>query len=344
MRFELTYDLFCPASSPATIDAHYRAMLEQAEYGEQHGFDAVNLFEHHGVPENYLPSPLVAAAAVAARTRRARLQPMVVVPFYDVIKLAEDLAVIDIISAGRLDPVFAGGYVDEEFEMFARDQARRRQTVDHAVSFIRRAWTEEVTELDGRSVRVTPKPIQRPHPKITIGGMSMAAARAAAAIADDFTGPEKFRAGYREACVGMGRPDPGPGRERTPFIQVSTDPERDWPRAAPYLLSSIARYREWTSKSNKSGRPGTRAYDIQTAEELRASAAYRLVTPEECVQLLTGLGDHTTVSLQPGWGGQDPDIAWSSLELFVGEVMPRLHDRLEATGGTERVRSSEETN
>jgi alkanesulfonate monooxygenase SsuD/methylene tetrahydromethanopterin reductase-like flavin-dependent oxidoreductase (luciferase family) len=326
VRCELAYDLFCPPSSPVPMGAHYAAMLEQAEYADQHGIDAIYFTEHHGVPENYLPSPLLAAAAVAGRTRRVRLRTIVVVPFCDPIKLAEDIAVVDLLSSGRVDPIFGAGYVDYEFEMFGKEMADRRRTVDSAVEFVRRAWTEDEVELDGRRVRVMPKPLQQPHPTITMAGMSNASARSAARVADDFQAQEKFRTVYRQACLELGKPDPGPGPVRPPFMHVTEDPERDWPRLAPFFLSAIGRYLLWTTESARSGRPSSAIYSIHSEEELRSSPAYRVVTPDECVELIAGLGDDAVVRLHPGWGGYSPELASSSLELFATRVLPRVRE------------------
>src|SRR5687768_3624724 len=116
-------------------------MLDQAEYADRNGIDAIYLTEHHGVPENYLPNPLVAAAAVAARTRHVRIRTMVLVPFHEPVRLAEDIAVVDLLSRGRIDPILAAGYADFEFQMFGKDMADRRRTVDDTVAFLRRAWT-----------------------------------------------------------------------------------------------------------------------------------------------------------------------------------------------------------
>ena len=328
VRFELAYDLFCPPSSPVPMAAHYAAMLDQADYADSHGFDAVHFNEHHGVEENYLPSPLVAAAAVAARTRKVQLRTLLLTPFYGPVKLAEDIAVVDLLSGGRMVPVFAAGYVDREFEMFGKDLADRRRTVDSAVEFVRRAWTEDEVEFEGRRVRVTPKPVQQPHPPIVMAGTSRVAARAAARLADDFLASEEWRTVYREACVELGKPDPGPGPKRLPFIHVTEDPERDWPHIAPFLLTAIGKYLGWTTGNVQAvGRTTSAPFQIRTEEDLRQSPAYRIVTPDECVELVAGLGQDGLVRLNPGWGGYDPQLAWSSLELLATKVLPQLREQ-----------------
>jgi alkanesulfonate monooxygenase SsuD/methylene tetrahydromethanopterin reductase-like flavin-dependent oxidoreductase (luciferase family) len=324
LRCEVAYDFFYTPSSPVPLEVHYRSMLDQVEYADDNGFAAAYFTEHHGALDNYLPAPLIAAAAAAARTRRMRLITVLLAPFYDPIKLAEDIAVLDLVSSGRASPVLAAGYVDSEFEMFAKEMRDRRTTVDSTASFLRRVWTDGEAELEGRRVRVTPRPVQRPHPPITMGGMSSTGARAAARYADDYMGPEHLRDVFRQERIQLGMPDPGPGLIRAPWLHVTEDPDRDWPLVAPFVLGAIGNYLEWTTQSAKSGRPGSTVWEVRSEEELRASPYYRIVTPEECVEIVSALGDDVLVRLQPGWGGYSPELAWSSLELFVSRVLPFL--------------------
>ena len=92
VRLSLRYDMRAPAFGPP-VQALYAAALEQSEWAEGHGFESVNLTEHHGSDDGYCPSPLVLAAAIAGRTRSLRiLVAALVLPLYDPIRLAEDLA------------------------------------------------------------------------------------------------------------------------------------------------------------------------------------------------------------------------------------------------------------
>jgi alkanesulfonate monooxygenase SsuD/methylene tetrahydromethanopterin reductase-like flavin-dependent oxidoreductase (luciferase family) len=300
-------------------------MLDQVKYADARGFECVNLWEHHGVAENYLPSPLTAAAAVAAVTRAVQLRTLLVAPFYDPVRVAEDIAVVDLLSGGRVRPVFGAGFVDEEFMMLSKELAERRSATDALVAFLRRVWTEDAVEFNGRRIRIMPKPLQQPHPPITMGGMSAAAAKSAARLADDFYGRDEHRDIYRRECVKLGKADPGPWPVRGAyFMHISEDPERDWPQLAPFVLTAIRRYFTWTTRSNPAGRPGSNLFDVHSEEELRASPLYRVMTPDECVKLFATLGKDAVATLHPGWGGYSPDLAWSSLELFVNRVLPRL--------------------
>jgi alkanesulfonate monooxygenase SsuD/methylene tetrahydromethanopterin reductase-like flavin-dependent oxidoreductase (luciferase family) len=96
----------------------YREMLEQCAWADRLGFDAVVFGEHHGTDDGYLPSAVTAAAAVAGRTAQLKLRPMIMAPFRDPLAVAEELAVLDLASAGRVTPIVLGGYVRGEFAMF----------------------------------------------------------------------------------------------------------------------------------------------------------------------------------------------------------------------------------
>jgi len=330
--FGITYDMWCPPFADTPPAAQYAAMLDQIEYVDEHGWAMVSFNEHHRSKDGYLPSPLIATAAVAARTRQIALRPLLLLPFYETLKLAEDLAVVDLISGGRLAPVFGAGYRAEEFEMFDKDLADRRSTIDEAVQALRTAWTGEPFEYRGRTVQIMPRPAQRPAIPIFLGGSSKAAARAAARLADGFYPTEaRWWEVYREELEKLGRSIEGgpPARGGPMFLHVSEDPDRDWPLITPYLLNAIHQYREWTFPNMKAMGKVPPQFSVESEEDLRASNHYVIVTPDECVDLLAPLGAGGLVTIRPGWGGYSPELGWSCLRLLVENVIPRL-DALEA--------------
>ncbi len=173
----LRYDLRAPSFGPPA-DALYRAALEQCAWAEDHGFAMVTLSEHHGADDGYCPSPLVFAAAVAGRTRSLRiLVAALVLPLYDPIRLAEDLAVLDLASGGRVDLVIGAGYRTEELAMFGRQMGERVALVEEGIAVLRAAWSGEEFEYRGRRVKVTPRPARPQGPALLMGGATPAAAR-----------------------------------------------------------------------------------------------------------------------------------------------------------------------
>src|SRR5919106_2090746 len=146
----LRYDLRAPAFG-APAEALYRAALDQCAWAEDHGFAMVSLSEHHGSDDGYCPSPLVMAAAIAGRTRRMRiLIAALVLPLYDPIRLAEDLAVLDLASGGRIDLIAGAGYRHEELAMFGRDMDERVALFEEALDVLRAAWSGEEFDFRGR--------------------------------------------------------------------------------------------------------------------------------------------------------------------------------------------------
>jgi len=137
-NFYLHYDFRAPAIGPSA-DRVYAAALEQCAWGEKVGFGEVVISSHHGCDDDYGPSPIVAATAIAARTKSLHIVPVIALPLYDPIHVAEDVAVADLVSAGRIELVVGGGYRPSEFAMFGQDMSRRGRLLDEGISAIRRA-------------------------------------------------------------------------------------------------------------------------------------------------------------------------------------------------------------
>jgi alkanesulfonate monooxygenase SsuD/methylene tetrahydromethanopterin reductase-like flavin-dependent oxidoreductase (luciferase family) len=316
-QLQLRYDMRAPAFGPATTAELYATALDQVAWADRLGFDQVHFTEHHGSDDGYCPSPLVLASAVAARTQAMRIECVLVLPFYEPVRLAEDTAVLDLVSAGRLDLMLVGGYVAREFAMFGHTLDDRPGLVEEGIRVLRAAWSGEPFERDGHVVRVTPKPLQPGGPRITMGGSSKAAARRAARIADAFS--PTFRElwdVYREACEEAGRdPGPPPGRRGPAFVHVAEDPDRAWAQIAAHALHENNSYGAWIAEA------GVRApYESSgDADALRAGGRYRVVTPEECIALVR---DVDRFDLHPLMGGLPPALSWESLELFAAKVLP----------------------
>src|SRR2546430_9862870 len=147
MRVQVLYDLRRAPFSPVEHEALYREMLDQCAWADRLGLDAVVFGEHHGADDGYLPSAVLAASAAAGRTRDLKLRPMVMAPFRDPLQVAEDLAVLDLLSGGRVTPLVLGGYVKSEFAMFGVDRRRRPDLLVECVETLKKAWTGEPFEF-----------------------------------------------------------------------------------------------------------------------------------------------------------------------------------------------------
>ena len=316
----IRFDLRVPAFSTTTHAEMYAACLDQCAWADEHDLDVIVLSEHHGVDDGYLPAPLTLAAAIAGRTKKIRINiAAVLVPLHDPVRMAEQLAVLDLASGGRVSFVAGLGYRQDEFEMAGVDRTRRGKLLEEYVGVMRQAWTGEPFEWRGRTVRVTPKP--KAGPMILVGGSTEIAARRAARLRAGFfpaIGDQRLADTYNAECARLGfkggfvNLPGGPG-----FVHVSDDPERDWARIAPHALYDSQTYAAWQTPDQRS----QMHVDAQTIDDVRKSGVYRVVTPDECVALANEMG---RIILHPLMGGISPELGWQGLKLFESKVLPRI--------------------
>lgn len=301
---------------------YYRIGLDMAEWADQQGFAECMLSEHHGANDNYLPSPLVYAGAIAARTENIRIRiSALILPLHDPLRVAEDVAVLDHISQGRIELVVAAGFRPLEFAMFDRELAERGKLMEEGVIALKQAWSAEPFDYRGRNVCVTPKPLQEPHPPLLMGGSTKVAARRAARLGDGFVPavPEVYPA-YLEECEKLGiKPGdiqiPGPSA-----LFVAENPDEVWEQVAPHAIHETNSYARWYAETSTAG-----PYQpIENPEALRESGIYQVLTPQQCLDLAESLGPNGWLFLQPLLGGLSPNVGWGSLNLFAEKVLPEL--------------------
>jgi alkanesulfonate monooxygenase SsuD/methylene tetrahydromethanopterin reductase-like flavin-dependent oxidoreductase (luciferase family) len=146
--------------------------LEQMEWTEELGFDQVWLTEHHFIDYGLAVDPATLAAVAASRTRRVRIGlAAAILPFHHPLRLAEQTALVDVVSRGRLDVGVGRGNRPAEFRGYNVPQHESRERFEEAVEILKRAWTEERFSHAGRfftvgDARVMPRPWQKPHPPL----------------------------------------------------------------------------------------------------------------------------------------------------------------------------------
>ena len=212
--FTLRFDMRAPDWG-AGIEDLYEAAIDMAAWSESRGAVVAVLSEHHATEDRHLPSPLVLASAIAARTDTLSIMvAAAVLPFYEPVRLAEDMAVLDIISRGRVAYVLGVGHRTEEFHHFGLEPSGRGARADEQLAVLIELLRGDESDAPGRSTRVTPGPTSG-GPQLFIGGGSHRAARRAGRfglglIAQSAT--PGLAAAYERACREAGH-EPG-------FVQI----------------------------------------------------------------------------------------------------------------------------
>jgi alkanesulfonate monooxygenase SsuD/methylene tetrahydromethanopterin reductase-like flavin-dependent oxidoreductase (luciferase family) len=329
----------------------YEETLAFVEAAEHLGFDDVWLSEHHFVDDGYCPSLLTVSGALAARTRRMRIGTKVLLlPFHDPVRLAEDVAVADVLSDGRFDLGVGAGYRFEEFEGFALSRSERGARMDEGLVVLRQALTGEPFEHRGTffrygRVQIVPPPVQQPVP-IWLGGRSAGAMRRAAkygchlqladfilanAVAD-------YQA-YTAALSGAGRDPRAYFVEAISTLFVDEDRERAWQIAAPHLLYQQNQYQQWFSAAGD--RPTDHFTPMKDLGDL-PEGSYLVGDPETVIAHIRTLYSHVPFTHLAFWTllpGMPLGQALRSLELTARYILPVLHDLPQGMG---RERSEKE--
>ena len=303
------------SADPALRADLYEAMLDMCAWAESRNCVAAIVSQHHGVDDGYLPSPVPVAAAIAARTTTLSISvAALLLALYEPVKLAEDLAVVDLISRGRVSYVVGIGYRDEEFAMFGVDRQTRAQVTEARITQLRHLGRGGSVDVDGRNVAVTPLPFSSGGPLLAYGGGSEAAARRAGRLGMFFvaeTHDTTLRAAYDDEARRAGIAPVGclfPEADLPLTVFVADDPDRAWTEIGEYLLVDAMGYSGWNAH-----RTGTASVShASTVAELRAEeGAYQIVTPDRARQFLAR---GVPLSLQPLVGGLPPQMAWPYLE------------------------------
>jgi alkanesulfonate monooxygenase SsuD/methylene tetrahydromethanopterin reductase-like flavin-dependent oxidoreductase (luciferase family) len=207
------------------------------EEAERLGADSVWLSEHHQFEDGYLPQPLTMAAAIAARTKRVRIGTAVLLaPLRHAAHIAEEAAVVDNISDGRLDLGLGAGYRLAEFDLFGADHESRYRTTDATVRALRGYW---------EAGALTPPPVQSRIP-IWMGYNGPGGARRAGILGEGLLSlqPDLLRP-YLDGLAKGGHPSAAARMSGVLDVYSTDDPERDWPIVAErfrYQRDSYARY------------------------------------------------------------------------------------------------------
>jgi len=315
--FTLRFDMRAPDWAAPATDL-YAAAIDMCAWAETRGAILAVLSEHHGADDGHLPTPLILASAIAAKTKQlAILLAAVPIPLWDPVRLAEEMTVLDLISRGRVLYAFGVGHRSEEYEHFGLDITTRGRVADEMLAVLSRLVRGEPVEYRGRRVRVTPRCGSAAGPLMMIAGGSKAAARRAATHGLGFisqTDSPGLRDYYESQCRAAGH-EPGivqfpvPGAPTAVF--VADDVDEAWDLLGPHLVHdavTAASYRP----HDDSVASITRADNITALRE--SEGPYRILTTDEAADYVCG---GRPLPLHPLCGGIPTDVAWRHLELAV---------------------------
>lgn len=313
----------------------YAATLEQTVLADQLGLDHVWFTEHHFLEDGYLPAFQPLAGAIAGRTANIRISTdITLLPLHHPIRLAEEMAVLDHLSNGRMELGIGMGYVPEEFKAFGVPLKNRVSMTEEGIDILRLAWADGPFSYNGKryqlaDVDVHPKPVQPGGPPLWIAAMSEPGALRAARFRTNLLPQGKqveVLDPYRKAVNADGR---NPDDYRVGIIRsfyVSDDRERDWP-----VLREAERFRMAVYNKFMTSTPD----DYGWREPGGIPQSSFMGTAEECVAEIVsfaseyGITDIASSGLPPG---VDPEFMNTNVERLATEVLPKVRAELEAGG------------
>lgn len=294
--------------------------LEVCEEADRLGIDSLWFSEHHLFGDGYLNQPLGFAAAVAARTRRARIGTAVLIaPIRRAAQIAEDATLVDLISGGRLDLGLGTGYRHPEFALYETPLAGRYDTTDARVREIRALW---------ESGRLVPPPVQ-PRPPIWMGYQGPRGARRAGVLGEGLLSVDPaLVAPYRDGLVAGGH-DPGSARMSGALSAWTTDdPERDWPVVAEHVRWQADSYRAHMVEGTDNPAPGPVDPERIRRKGLTTGFHGLLVsTPDDVatqVRSFIGAAPVRTVFLWASIAGMAEELVLRHVRTVAEELAPRL--------------------
>ncbi|MBM3489525.1 MAG: LLM class flavin-dependent oxidoreductase [Alphaproteobacteria bacterium] len=347
MRFGLMY-LFSEFGSTSQAQA-FKDFLAEVELAEELGFDAVWLPEHHFSVYGMLGDTLTLAAAVAQRTKRIRIGTAVVLlPLQHPVRVAEQAALVDVLSEGRLLLGLGRAYQPLEFVGFGMDPAESRDRFDEALTMLLGCFTQERYTHKGRfwsceNVTLYPKPVQRPYPQLYLAAVSPPTIEVAARYglpilrAPRFTRIDTVEGQWRDYVKAMqaaGRDASAldqPMLMQTYVAETEAAAKRD---AEPHAT----RYHELFQEVLP-GAPGAKVsagYELyDKVRQAHARVTYddlanwgsAFGTPEQVAERIVTDVRHGGVShwmAEMKFGGMTHKQAVASMKLFAKEVMPRV--------------------
>jgi len=321
MKLGLYLDMRNPDPWRRPWAEHYARTLERVVEAERLGADSVWLSEHHLFDDGYLPQPLTLAAAIAARTERLRIGTAVLLAaLRPPILIAEEAAIVDLVSGGRLELGFGAGYSAPEYEAYGADITRRYGRTDAAVAEVRRLLDEDV---------VTPPAVQRPIP-IWLGYQGPQGAGRAGRLGVGLLSLERSLLEPYGDGLAEGGHDPGAARMGGMLdLIVADDPPAALERILPHYAHQLNTYRRAAVAGT--GQPEPREITVEKLAEGISTTGQlpglSVLTPGEAVTMITERTAGLPVEHVYVWAsvaGMADDLVERHLELLLTQVRPAL--------------------
>ena len=328
LRIGVVYDFRNPAGSGVDNKTFYSELMEQAVWLENLGLDLIWFTEHHFVDDGYLPSWIPVAAAMAARTKNVRFSSDIsILPLYQPVRLAEDLAVVDNLSGGRIELGIGLGYVPWDFDGYGIPLKQRVSRTDEGLEILTRCFAGKPFSFEGEryqvhDVNIKPDYIQPGGPPLWVAASSVAGARRAARFDAHLLPQGPFDTTiqvWRDELMNAGR---NPDEYRIGIIKpcfVTDDKDVDWPRVRAAERRRMEYYGSAFAAAGRSAPPDQ--------DRERISQNWVVGDVDYCVAELTrfirenGITDLVTWAVPPGL--RPADMA-ASLEKFATKVVPLL--------------------
>lgn len=331
LTFGYLYDFRNPAPWRKPWADLYAQILDFAPWTERLGFSGAWVPEHHGSDDGYMPSPLVALSAIAARTKTLKIGSAVALaPLHHPVRFAEDAAVVDIVSGGRLEVAVALGYRRRETNAFGIDFKTRVSRMNEFLEIVRRLWAGETFSYEGRHYNLTdtsisPRPL-RGHIPLLVGGFSEKALARAARLGDGYFGSLDVCDLYRAQVQACGK-DPAAAKIylENVFVLVAEDPEKAMAELGPYYHYVNNVYGEWLTEDQYDNRIDLEhAPKTLSLDAFKASGILRILTPDQAIEMYRAMlekapVEHVMLMVPPGL---PLDRFARYAEVFANEVIP----------------------
>ena len=316
------------------LDRCIDEVIAEAQLAEANGFDSCFFGEHHQDADGFLPSPLIVASAVAARTTRLRVGTAVILlPLHHPVHVAEDVITLDLVSKGRVTLGVGIGYQPADFRAFNVPMEHRMTIFEESIEILRRCWAGEPFSYHGKhyaldNVQIRPRPFQPSGPPLWIGASVPAAARRAGRVADGFVGTPstslenatRLAEIYTHAAREAGRP-PEVIQMRDAWVAPTrAEAEQVY---GPHVMTAYRYYWE-----NRLAEFRNLSADAQFTLESLAPDRLVLGDPETCVrefqrwQKATGASTFLLRLRHAHSGGPPHDKIMAAIKLFGERVLP----------------------